>query len=146
MAWAGARVWFLIRRPHIRATAVLVHWEGRVLLLSQSYRSSPSFPGGMLKRSEDPIDGALREIGEEIGLRPEPEALRLLRVLPQQKWGATIDLHCFGLHLVEEPAIEIDRREVVAAHFLPLSEVALALPEFVPLLERLAEIDDEPLW
>lgn len=143
-AWLGARVWFLIGRPQIRAVTVLVHWQGQVLLLTQSYRAGPSFPGGMLKRGEDPLAGALREIAEEIGLRPAADALRFLQILPQQKWGAKIDLHCFELRLVEEPLLELDRREVVAAAFLPLAEVAAALPEFVTLLEKLAPIDAGP--
>lgn len=58
--WVGAMC--LVERP-----------DGTVLLVRQSYRRSWSFPGGLLKRNEDPIDAAARELKEEVGLTVELE-------------------------------------------------------------------------
>jgi 8-oxo-dGTP diphosphatase len=44
-----------------------------VLLVRQSYRKSWAFPGGLLKRNEDPIDAAARELQEELGITVELE-------------------------------------------------------------------------
>jgi len=47
--------------------------DGAVLLVRQSYRKSWAFPGGLLKRNEDPVHAAVRELEEEIGLVVELE-------------------------------------------------------------------------
>jgi ADP-ribose pyrophosphatase YjhB (NUDIX family) len=41
---------------------------GDVLLVRQSYRRNWGVPGGLLRRGEDPGDGARREVLEEVGL------------------------------------------------------------------------------
>lgn len=71
-----ARV-FLIRRftPSywVGAMCLVEREDGAVLLVRQSYRKSWAFPGGLLKRNEDPIDAAAREVEEEVGLTVRPE-------------------------------------------------------------------------
>lgn len=138
VAWLGLRVVFFVLRPNIRASVVLVRAKGRLLLVTNSYRDVPGFPGGMLKWREDPLQGARRELAEEVGLRVGDEALRFLEVFPQHKWGARIQLHVFALELDQEPLLEIDRREVVAAEFCTFDQAIAALPEFGELLQRFA--------
>ncbi|HEX2024599.1 MAG TPA: NUDIX domain-containing protein [Acidimicrobiales bacterium] len=68
---------FLVRRltPSywVGAMCFVERADGAVLLVRQSYRKSWALPGGLLKRNEDPIDAAEREIGEEVGLTVELE-------------------------------------------------------------------------
>ncbi|MCP3986247.1 MAG: NUDIX hydrolase [bacterium] len=138
MAWLGLRVFFFIFRPRLRASIVLVRWNGRLLLVTNSYRAGSGFPGGMLKWREDPQKGARRELEEEVGLSVGPEALPLFEVFPQEKWCARIELHVFALDLEREPTLEIDRREVIEAGFCTLAEASHQLPELRELLERFA--------
>jgi len=42
--------------------------DGAILLVRQSYRRSWGVPGGLLRRGEDAVDGARREVFEETGL------------------------------------------------------------------------------
>ncbi|WDZ84424.1 NUDIX hydrolase [Micromonospora cathayae] len=49
---------------------------GRLLLLRQPPGHSWSLPAGLLKRGEDPVVGAARELAEESGLRLSPDRLR----------------------------------------------------------------------
>jgi ADP-ribose pyrophosphatase YjhB (NUDIX family) len=42
--------------------------DGALLLVRTSYRSRWGVPGGLLKRGEEPADGARREVAEEVGL------------------------------------------------------------------------------
>ncbi len=135
----GARVWFAVLHPKVRAAAVILVWDGRVLLLRNSYRVEPSLPGGMLKRREDAATGAARELREEVGLVVEPTELRLREVFLQRKWGARIQLHLFEHRCTSAPPIRIDRREIVAAEFLPRTDVGVELPDLGPVLERLSE-------
>jgi 8-oxo-dGTP diphosphatase len=42
--------------------------DGAVLLVRTAYRKRWGVPGGLLRRAEDPADGARREVMEEVGL------------------------------------------------------------------------------
>jgi len=65
----------------VGAVLVLRRPDGRLLLVEQRHSGGWALPGGLLKRSEDPVDGLVREVGEEIGVQldrsqlPTPTAL-----------------------------------------------------------------------
>ena len=68
----------MIRRPHTAGVKVVLRRGDDVLLVRHTYgrRSEWDLPGGFLNEDEDPQDAALREIGEELGLRAQrPVAL-----------------------------------------------------------------------
>ncbi|MCU1373030.1 MAG: putative MutT/NUDIX-family protein [Actinomycetia bacterium] len=52
----------------VGAICVIERSDGRVLVVRQSYRDRWGFPGGLLKRGEEAVDGARREAFEEVGL------------------------------------------------------------------------------
>ncbi len=127
VAWAGAIVWFRIRRPHLRASCVLVEHEGRILVLRNSYRDEPALPGGFLKRGEEPLAGALRELGEELGLDVAPECLQDLGVTDHLESGATMSVHLFHLPCPAPPTLRLDGREIVGAEFQTPAAAAQSL-------------------
>nr|WP_249419682.1 NUDIX domain-containing protein [Rhabdothermincola salaria] len=47
---------------------VIERADGHVLLVRHAYRPRWGLPGGFLKRGEHPLDGARREVREEVGL------------------------------------------------------------------------------
>ena len=63
-----ARVWWWLRRPRTSGAHLFMWHQGRVLLLRTSYRSGWTTPGGAIKQGESPVDAAIREAREEIGL------------------------------------------------------------------------------
>jgi len=52
----------------VGALCMVERADGAVLFVRQSYRNSWGLPGGLLKRNEEPADGAAREAAEEVGL------------------------------------------------------------------------------
>jgi ADP-ribose pyrophosphatase YjhB (NUDIX family) len=71
---------FLIRRAtpsfHVGAICVVEQPDGQILLVRQSYRRGGwGFPGGLLRRREEPADGARRELREELGIDVELDGL-----------------------------------------------------------------------
>ena len=71
----GVRV-FLVRRAtpsfHVGAICVVERADGHMLLVRQSYRRGGwGFPGGLLRRGEEPADCARRELSEELGIDVE---------------------------------------------------------------------------
>ena len=68
----GARL-FLVRRAtpsfHVGSICVVERADGHLLLVRQSYRRGGwGFPGGLLRRREDPADAVRREVSEELGI------------------------------------------------------------------------------
>jgi ADP-ribose pyrophosphatase YjhB (NUDIX family) len=57
------------------AVLVLRRADGRILLVDQRHSGGWALPGGLLRRHESPVDGLVREVGEEIGVHLDPAAL-----------------------------------------------------------------------
>ncbi len=73
----GARL-FVVRRAtpsfHVGSICVVERSDGHLLLVRQSYRRGGwGFPGGLLRRGEEPADAARREVSEELGIEVELE-------------------------------------------------------------------------
>ncbi len=139
LAWLGLRVYFAVFHPTVRASVVLVHWDGKLLLVTNSYRTGHGFPGGMLRWREDPRDGACRELEEEVGITASRDQLHPLGLFLRKEWGAEIQMHAFSLDVDEEPSFEIDHREVVAAEFHSIDDAAERLPESHEMIRHFAE-------
>lgn len=111
-------VWWRLRRPRIHGCRVLAFdGAGRVLLVRHSYGSgSWMTPGGGMRRGEDPLRAAARELGEEVGCAIE-HAWLLARVEEPLK-GATNVVAIVAGRLAGTPGP--DGREIVeAACFAP---------------------------
>jgi 8-oxo-dGTP pyrophosphatase MutT (NUDIX family) len=118
---------------------VAVWHAGRLLVVRNSYRRSLSLPAGGLARGEVPIEAALRELREEVGIAADASALRYVGLIVDHNRYADDHAHFFELHYAEEPRTAVDLREVVWAGFLRVDE-ALAqgvVPVVRMYLERL---------
>lgn len=58
--------------------------EGRVLLVKAYYKNYWSFPGGWIESDQTPLDAAIREFKEEVGLDIKRESLSLVFMLNRQ--------------------------------------------------------------
>jgi 8-oxo-dGTP pyrophosphatase MutT (NUDIX family) len=134
VAFAGLRAYWFVFRPRIRSVHVAVWTGGRVLLVRTSYRSGLGLPAGGVHRGEPPEQAAVRELQEEVGLRVLPEQLRFVteRIVHHEHKEDRIRI--YRVDLDPEPALAIDRREVVWAAFL--------LPEDAPRAELFPWVRD----
>lgn len=85
----AARV-FLIRRAtpsfHVGAICVVERADGHLLLVRQSYRRGGwGFPGGLLRRREQPVDAARREVREELGVDVDLDGLPVVVIDPDMR-------------------------------------------------------------
>jgi 8-oxo-dGTP diphosphatase len=134
--WLGfraARVWWWMRRPDHHGAVVAIWCDERILMVRQSYRRSPSIPGGGINRGEDPRDAACRELVEELGLVAQPGDLTLVREMVLD-WDFRRDhVRIFEMGLNAEPELRIDYREIVAAQFVNPATL-LADPSISPVI------------
>ncbi|HKT85807.1 MAG TPA: NUDIX domain-containing protein [Novosphingobium sp.] len=141
--WGRRQVW-KGWRPTVSGVRVLALDGGtRVLMIRHSYGSGKwMLPGGGLRRSEDPVAAAMRELREETGcvLLNAREA----RVAAEDLHGARNIVHLVVGRLEGTP--KSDQREIVAAGLFPLDnlpapmpdKLAKALPQWLELPEVLA--------
>ncbi len=109
--------WRRWRRVPIAGVSVIVtNISGDVLLLKHSYGPAVwALPGGGLRRGEDPLACARREVQEELGVtlaRIEPVA-----VIEEVLSGSPHTAHVFTGVCDRQP--RPDRREVLEARFFP---------------------------
>jgi 8-oxo-dGTP pyrophosphatase MutT (NUDIX family) len=110
--------WWYVRRPSIQGAYIAVWHDGRLLVIRNSYRKRDSLPAGGLQRGETPLDAAVRELGEEVGIAASPGQLAYHGEILTDSQFAKDHAHFFELHCTAEPEVRIDRREVVWAGFV----------------------------
>jgi 8-oxo-dGTP diphosphatase len=118
VGFRGARLWWRMRRPAYDGAAVAVWLGGRVLAVQPSYRANPSWPGGGIRRGEEPREAARRELREELGLEVAPDDLVLAREMVVEWDFRREHVRVFELRLHREPVLRLDNREIVAARFV----------------------------
>ena len=57
------------------ASLILEDADGRALIVKANYKSHWTFPGGVIDPGETPLEGAVRETREEVGLIIDPETV-----------------------------------------------------------------------
>lgn len=126
-------IWWRWRKPALAGVRVIaLDAQGRVLLVRHTYGSGKWMPaGGGLKRGEDPLRAALRELAEEAGCTLDAPWLLATR---EEPLAGTVN----RVHLVAgriAGAIRPDGREVAEARLFAIDELPADLPAaFVPHL------------
>lgn len=105
-----------------QGVAVAVWRRDRVLFVRHSYRRGYFLPGGNARRKETLREAARRELKEETGIDAGLDAL-----LPV---FTTAWIAVFEYYPCQEPAIEIDNREIIEALFARPDEIT-SLPGFM---------------
>jgi len=116
---SGARtVYRFVFRPRTFGVKCVVAHEGRWLLIRNTY--GPGYwtlPGGGVRRRESPMEAAVREVAEEVGVRLR-EVESIGSYFSRRHYSRDT-VYCFRA-AVDSPAHEIDRKEILeAAWFAP---------------------------
>jgi 8-oxo-dGTP pyrophosphatase MutT (NUDIX family) len=130
MLWLAYRIllsWWFIGRPQHYGAVVAIWFDSQILMIRHSYRSRLGWPGGGIRRGEEPPDTAIRELHEELAVTVDRAALAFVEKT-LERWEYRYDhIWIFELTLAAPPILELDGCEVVAASFMNPAEV-LAMP------------------
>jgi 8-oxo-dGTP pyrophosphatase MutT (NUDIX family) len=138
LAYRAARVWWAIRRPAATGANAAIWCEGRLLLLTTSYRAGWHFPGGFVHEGEDPRSAAIRETMEEVGIDLTAVPLSPAIIIECRHEGRTDTNYIFEAQISDPGQLKIDNREIVAAAYLSLTEAmgSPTIPSVRTYLER----------
>ena len=131
-AYRLMRIYWGVRHPRVHGALVAIWYDGKILLVQNSYVPYRSLPGGYVHAREKGRDAALRELREETGIHAA--AADLEQVIDEEhEWeGKHEHIEIFDLDVKEPPRVAIDNREVVHAGFFSPEE-ALRLDLFPPI-------------
>jgi 8-oxo-dGTP pyrophosphatase MutT (NUDIX family) len=128
-AFQGLRAVWFVRRPSQHGALALIWFEGRVLLVRNSYQPRWSAPGGSVEESENAVDAVVREIAEEIGLQVGSKELRFVRDVTFDFRNRRDRISLFEWYPLQLPIIQLDNREIIDAHWFTFDEAKkLLLP------------------
>jgi ADP-ribose pyrophosphatase YjhB (NUDIX family) len=108
----------------VGAICIIEREDGRLLLVRHSYRNAWGFPGGLLNRGEVPVDGAVREVREEVDVHIEVIGEPAVVVAPDPR---RVDV-VFRCRTAEPDAVRAVPPEV--------TEVAWFAPDALPELQH----------
>lgn len=120
-AYAGLRLYWFLLHPESTGIKCVITDGDRVLLVRHTYgHRGWDLPGGSVKRDEEPVNAAKREMQEELGVSIENwRALGQIEVLIDHRRDS---VHCFQAEL-HGPPIVIDHGELADAKWFPTYEL-----------------------
>jgi 8-oxo-dGTP pyrophosphatase MutT (NUDIX family) len=130
------RSWWFIARPHTEGVKCALTNGNQVLLVRHTYGHPEwDIPGGGIRRGEQPLEAARREMEEELGVRIE--LLRPLGEVSLRAYRANDRIHCFHAEL--GPAeLTIDRGELEDARWFRRDQLPAERSRYVsPIIGRL---------
>ena len=106
------RIYCTIRNPEVFGSYILCMHEHKVLLIKNSYKRYWTFPCGGIAAHETPIQAAIREAKEEVGLNLLSDQLLLRAKFLYEGEGQRDNIHLFEYRFETKPQVQIDHREV----------------------------------
>lgn len=119
-AYFASIIFCFIFRPATKSAIIAIWLKNKVLIIKNSYYHKYVIPGGYINMGENPVEAAVREIQEEIGIIADPNQLKKICVIKETFNYKRETINCFELILNDPPHIRLDHREVVWAGFIPL--------------------------
>lgn len=112
LAWPLYIVYF---RRSERTRVVVVRGDEILVVMQWVSDGKWSLPGGGIHPSETPIQGAARELREEVGVEAGPQQLKLVGKGIYRSYGHRYTFHCFVLEVVGDVVIRKQLHEIADA-------------------------------
>ena len=119
-------------RPNVQGSYCLIYVGDQVLIIKNSYKSDWTIPCGRIDRGESPLEAAIREVKEEVGLILQKEKVKFLKVILNTTEYKKDHIHLYEYRMEVIPEVIIDDREVVDFQWIKVSDVE-TMPLFFPI-------------
>lgn len=97
-------------------TRVVVTCGNRVLLVKSWLGNGKwDLPGGGLHPGEKPVEGVVRELYEEVGIRAETNSVEFIKKGKYKDGLFRFNVHYFYINLASKPALRLQRLEITEA-------------------------------
>jgi 8-oxo-dGTP pyrophosphatase MutT (NUDIX family) len=130
------RAWWFVARPRVQGVKCALTDGDKVLLVRHTYGHSEwDIPGGGIRRGEEPLAAARREMEEELGV--QIDGLRPLGDISLRAYRAHDRIHCFHAEL-GAAKLTIDYGELADARWFARDQLPAELSRYVlTILDRL---------
>jgi 8-oxo-dGTP pyrophosphatase MutT (NUDIX family) len=123
--WSG----FEKKAENLRVAKAAIFHKGRVLMGVRQDNGRWTEPGGHLNKGEEPLDGIIREVREETGIRLKGSDLDWLGSKNVTKPdGKELEVHAYRADLKSEPDTDVKKdpdKEVFGWNWVPLKNGSL---------------------
>ena len=120
------RTWLASLDRRFSSAAVLIENElGELLIVKSNYKDHWSLPGGIVDPGESPLEAAVREVEEEVGIKINPENLQLAMVASRHSDEFLTHQFIFFTQLENNvfSKIKLQESEIVSSEFISKSKV-----------------------
>lgn len=77
--------WFDVFQKRVSsATMILENEAGEALIVKANYKAHWTFPGGMIDKGETPLQAAVREVHEEVGIAVDPASVEFVAIVDRK--------------------------------------------------------------
>lgn len=123
--WVAWPLWFVYLRLG-RRTRIVVEHNGKILLVKGWLGAGKwSLPGGGIKRNENPIKCALRELKEETAVSLNPADIKHIGTGHQGQYGLGFDYEMFGARLSQQQNIKPRIIEIADIAWVPIDKLSV---------------------
>ena len=115
--------------------------DGRLLIVKAHYKAHWSLPSGIIDPGETPLQAAVREAQEEVGLVIDPQNVSFVRVTNRASSSASTYQFVFKASLSEDmiAGIELQAEEIAEWTLVDCNEVKSANREYGKVISDWAE-------
>lgn len=127
--WFGNKKFFDTLPKRVSSAAlILENAAGEALVVKANYKEHWTFPGGIVDPGETPLQAALRETSEEVGLTIDPTSVAFVAVLDRISEHAQSYQFIFSAPLLAgaETAIVLQKSEIDSYAFVSKAKVVAA--------------------
>jgi 8-oxo-dGTP pyrophosphatase MutT (NUDIX family) len=107
------------------AGVAMINSDEKVLVVKANYKAYWSFPGGIIDKSESPLEAAIREVREEVGVILDADDIQFRFVADRTSPRAQTFMFLFETRqpAVDAASIAIDETEIEAYEFVTKQQI-----------------------
>lgn len=107
------------------AGVAMIRGDGQVLVVKANYKAYWSFPGGIINKGESPLEAAIREVQEEVGVILDANDIQFRFVADRTSPRAQTFMFLFETRqsVIDDATIFIDETEIEEYAFVTKQQI-----------------------